>query len=111
MDSIARDTRASLPSLTQFWDPVGGNRVWYITQDVFDEECWARLQGRKFNFIFSDAFHRPEGLMYEWRMIERYNLLDRDEFVIVWDDLGGIMSLAFDRIAAEVEALTVSASN
>ena len=44
--------------------------------------------------------------MYEWRMIERYNLLDRDEFVIVWDDLGGIMSLAFERIAAEVEALT-----
>jgi hypothetical protein len=91
-------------SLTEYLDPIGRNRVWYVAGDVFDNRCWAALEGRKFNFIFSDALHRPEGLLHEWRMIEQYELLDHDEFVMVWDDLGGIMSKAFDRIAAEVEA-------
>ncbi len=100
--------KRSPSSLTEYWDPVGGNRVWYVAGDVFDDSCWARLEGRRFNFIFSDAFHRPEGLMYEWRMIQRYNLLEQDEFVMVWDDLGGVMSLAFDRIAAEIKRDTTS---
>ena len=60
MDAIAADTQSSLPSLTGFWDAVGGNQVWYVAGDVLDDGCWARLQGRKFNFIFSDALHRPE---------------------------------------------------
>ncbi|HET6573942.1 MAG TPA: hypothetical protein VFG68_10100 [Fimbriiglobus sp.] len=92
-------------SLTTFADPIAGNRVRYLAGDVFDEACWARLRGRPFNFVFSDALHRPESLMSEWKMLQRYDLLDRDEFVMVWDDLGGYMSLAFDRIADQVQSL------
>jgi predicted DNA-binding transcriptional regulator AlpA len=92
-------------SLTNFVDRSRGNRVRYLAADVFDAACWERLRGKPFNFIFSDALHRPEGLMHEWRMIERYDLLDRNEFVMLWDDLGGIMSVAFDRIAHQIQAL------
>ena len=37
-------------------------------------------------------------------LIRQYGLLDPDEFAIVWDDLGGIMSLAFDKIADQAHA-------
>ena len=92
-------------SLTKFTDHVSGNRVRYLAGDVFDEACWARLADRPFNFIFSDALHRPEGLMFEWKMIQKYNLLDRDEFVMIWDDLGGYMTLAFDRITEQAASI------
>ena len=102
----ARTLKRSPSSVSEYTDPKGGNQVWYVAGDVFDVRCWAALEGKRFNLIFSDALHRPDGLVHEWRMIERYDLLDQDEFAIVWDDLGGPMSLAFDRISTEVAKRT-----
>lgn len=103
-DPAADSLKRGANSLRTFHDPGQGGTVRYLAGDVFDESCWRRLQGRPFNFIFSDALHRPEGLMFEWRMIERHGLLDQDEFVMMWDDLGGYMTLAFDRICEQVQA-------
>jgi hypothetical protein len=71
------------------------NQVRYLSGDIFDEQSWARLAGEKFNVIFSDAFHSPEALRFEYEMIKRYDLLDRGQFLMMWDDLGGKMTSEF----------------
>jgi hypothetical protein len=92
-------------SLTSFVDEQSGSKLRYLAADVFDEASWEKLRGERFNFIFSDALHTPEGLMHEWKMIRKFDLLDLDEFVMVWDDLGGFMTTAFDQIANQVHDL------
>lgn len=74
------------------------NQVSYLNGDVFDEVSWKALEGKQFNIIFSDALHSPEALLKEYEMICKYNLLDRDEFLLIWDDLGGNMSNTFNVI-------------
>ena len=80
------------------------NQVNYLSGDIFDENTWARLDGMKFNVIFSDAFHSPEALRFEYAMIRRYDLIDRNNFIILWDDLGGDMTPAFLDILARIES-------
>lgn len=70
------------------------NPVQYIAGDVWDENCWKKLEGRKYNLIFSDALHSPEAILFEFEMIVKYNLLG-DRFIIFWDDLHGKMKRAF----------------
>jgi hypothetical protein len=74
------------------------NRIQYISGDIFDESSWNRLAGRKFNLIFSDAFHDPAALIHEYDMIQKYRLLNEREFIIVWDDLGEEMAESFQKI-------------
>lgn len=62
--------------------------VFYLNGDLFDDNTWLRLKNRKFNSVFSDAFHNSVGLVQEFMQIEKYGLLNDDEFVMVWDDLG-----------------------
>jgi hypothetical protein len=82
---------------------LAGNRVDYIAGDLFDSATWERLRGRKFNLIFSDAFHSPEALRIEWENITRLNLLADGHFAIVWDDLTSDgMRGAFYQIAAAI---------
>ena len=45
--------------------------------------------------LFSDASHDPEAISHEATMLERYDLIDRRGFVMVWDDLGDSMTDAF----------------
>lgn len=73
------------------------NIVHYVNGDVFDEQSWQALAeiGKKFNIIFSDACHEPDALIYEYAMLDKYNLIDEQEFIMVWDDLGGQMSEKF----------------
>lgn len=73
------------------------NSVHYISGDVFDEKSWQALSqlNIKFNAIFSDACHEPQALIYEYEMLEKYDLIDGDQFFMVWDDLGGEMSERF----------------
>ncbi|WP_146131523.1 hypothetical protein [Merismopedia glauca] len=92
-------------SLTKYHDPKNNNLVTYISGDVFDENSWKCLSGKKFNIIFSDALHCPKALLYEWEMIKKYDLLDRDEFVIFWDDLGGEMEKSFVEIWTEISQM------
>lgn len=72
-------------------------QIAYLSADVWDEASWARLKGNKYNIVFSDALHTPQAILYEFKMLEKYGLLD-DRFVIVWDDLVGKMKNSFFRI-------------
>ena len=71
------------------------NRVRYLSGDIFDEGAWARLAGEKFNVIFSDAFHSPDALRIEYEMLKRHDLINREQFIMMWDDLGGKMTGEF----------------
>jgi hypothetical protein len=74
-----------------------GMNVDYMCADVWDENSWAKLQGNKFNLVFSDALHSSKAILFEFEMLVKYDLLD-DKFVIIWDDLIGKMKKAFFRI-------------
>jgi hypothetical protein len=89
-------------SLTQFVHRPSGNEVRYLAGDVYDEQAWERLRGNEFSIIFLDVLHLPELPMHEWDMIEDLDLLSRGEFVLVCNNLGGTMSLAFQRVADRV---------
>ena len=71
--------------------------VQYLSADVWDENSWKKLEGNKFNIIFSDALHTPEAILFEFEMIVKYGLLD-SKFIIVWDDLVGKMKKSFFKI-------------
>jgi hypothetical protein len=80
-----------------------GNKLDYIAGDLFDPATWQRLRGRKFNLIFSDAFHSPEALHIEWENITNLNLLADGPFAVIWDDLTNDgMRGAFYQIAAAI---------
>jgi hypothetical protein len=89
-------------SLTEYIYNPNHNQVFYVNGDILDENTWKALSGRKFNMIFSDAFHSPEALLYEYSMIKSYELLDADEFLFVWDDLGDEMTTSFMQIWHEL---------
>lgn len=81
----------------------GTNKVHYLCGDVFDEGAWQKLEGKRFNFIYSDAFHSADALVHEWKMIEKYNLLSQQSFICMWDDLGGDMTDAFAEVAKRIQ--------
>jgi hypothetical protein len=108
------------------WDPMAGskratssthtiygqddNRVEYIAGDLFDKATWERLRGKKFNLIFSDAFHSPDALLMEWENLSALDLLADGPFAMVWDDLtSDEMRRAFYRIAASIRSKRPSA--
>lgn len=73
------------------------NQVQYICADVWDQNSWSKLEGNKFNLVFSDALHSSEAILFEFEMLVKYKLLD-EKFVIIWDDLVGKMKTAFFKI-------------
>ena len=75
----------------------GGKEVSYLSADVWDVNSWSRLEGNKFNLIFSDALHTPEAILFEFEMLVKFGLLG-ERFVIVWDDLVGKMERSFHKI-------------
>ena len=93
--------KKSLSSLTYYRH--GNKQVKYLCADVWDEQSWARLEGNKFNMVFSDALHSAEAILFEFEMLVKYQLLD-DKFVIVWDDLVGKMKTSFYRIIRKYHA-------
>jgi hypothetical protein len=74
-----------------------GMEVEYLCADVWDENSWSKLEGNKFNIVFSDALHSAKAILFEFEMLVKYDLLD-DKFVIIWDDLIGKMKRAFFKI-------------
>jgi hypothetical protein len=83
---------------------LDGNRVEYIAGDLFDSATWERLQGRKFNLIFSDAFHSADALLIEWENVSRLRLLAEGPFAMIWDDLNSReMREAFCSIATQIQ--------
>ena len=75
----------------------GDKKAAYLSADVWDEGSWEKLKGNKYNIVFSDALHSPKAILFEFKMLEKYQLLD-DRFVIVWDDLVGKMQDSFYKI-------------
>lgn len=82
----------------------GSNKVQYLCGDVFDEAAWKQLEGRAFNFIYSDAFHSADALLHEWEMIKKYGLLNQKSFICMWDDLGGDMTDAFAEVSKNTQS-------
>jgi hypothetical protein len=72
----------------------GDKNVNYLSADVWDTYSWSKLEGNKFNMVFSDALHTPQAILFEFEMLVKYGLLD-EKFVIVWDDLVGKMKNSF----------------
>jgi hypothetical protein len=79
------------------------NDIRYISGDIWDENSWKILSKQKFNVIFSDACHTPEALLFEYSMLKRYDLIGHDEFILIWDDLGGSMTTAFLHIYEDMK--------
>ncbi len=90
-------------SLTHY--KFGSNRIRYVSGDVFDNNSWARLRGEKFNLIFSDAFHSPYAIEFEYSMLKKHKLLDPSGFVMIWDDLGGSMTKPFLKIYNDLKLI------
>jgi hypothetical protein len=80
----------------------GESLVTYCAGDVLDEAMWDELDGQKFSLIFSDAFHDPDAVRWEWKQISERDLLDQRGFTMFWDDLGSkAMRKAFSDIVAD----------
>jgi len=91
---------------TQTTYTLESNRIDYIAGDLFDRSTWNRLVGRKFNVIFSDAFHSPQGLATEWERILQLELLCDGPVALIWDDLGhAAMRRTFYEIAVNIRQL------
>lgn len=87
-------------------------RVHYLCGDIFDPNSWARLDGRKFNLLLSDAFHSVDAIEWEWQQLLQRRLLDPEECVIMWDDLDGEMHQWFlAKRSAIMQAMDIGASN
>jgi hypothetical protein len=71
--------------------------VSYMSADIWDQKSWARLNGSKYNIVFSDALHSPEAILFEFEMLVKNELLDQ-KFIIIWDDLVGKMRRSFYEI-------------
>ena len=83
-----------------------GNAVAYSAGDVFDNAVWDAFDGQQFSLIFSDASHRPEAILSEWKQISARSLLDPTCFTMIWDDLGSFgMREAFNKIAIDCRNL------
>jgi len=82
----------------------GDKEVCYLSADVWDSNSWARLQGQRFNLVFSDALHSPEAILFEFEMLVKFRLLD-EQFIILWDDLEGKMVNSFYKIIRKYNEL------
>ena len=91
----AGSLRSAAAYLDSYPDALGSNVVDYLCADEWDDEAWARLSGRHFNLILSDAEHSPEAIRHEASMLLRHDLLDPTGFIMVWDDLGDTRTDAF----------------
>jgi hypothetical protein len=59
----------------------------YLSADQFRDDTWARLAGKRFNLVFSDGVHTPEALRSELQFLIKHDLIDRERFIMCWDDL------------------------
>ena len=78
------EKRTSLKRLTS---AERGNVFEYLNGDQFLDSTWALLEGKKFNLILSDAFHSGEALRAEFGYLLKYELIDQNCCVMLWDDL------------------------
>ncbi len=96
-------------TLHKFRQSTSNNIVNYLSGDKFNSMVWDRLNGVKFNIIFSDAFHKPESIRDEFEVLKSRNLFDPDNFLMIWDDLDSIeMQRVFSDICKELTTVIFS---
>jgi hypothetical protein len=96
--TIKESQKKDKSSLTEYFFKPKQNVVNYVSADIYDENAWRLLSGNKYNIVFSDALHSPSAVLYEYDMINKYQLLDSEEFIMIWDDLNGEMEKSFNVI-------------
>jgi hypothetical protein len=65
------------------------NNVHYLSADQFRDDTWQKLSGRKFNLVFSDGVHSAAALRTELQFLLKNDLIARERFAMLWDDLWG----------------------
>ncbi|WP_431216015.1 hypothetical protein ACQ86N_16020 [Puia sp. P3] len=85
-DTPASSIKKNKSSLSEF--TYKDKKIGYISADVWDRNSWGRMEGKKFNLVFSDALHTPQAILFEFEMLVKYGLLDQ-KFIIIWDDSRG----------------------
>jgi hypothetical protein len=103
-----KSLRKEKSSLSKF--TYNNNNVNYLAGDIWDENSWSKLKGNKFNIIFSDALHDPEALLWEYKMIKKYDLL-ADDFIFFWDDLNAGLKESFEFIANDLKVANKKITN
>jgi hypothetical protein len=91
-ETPANSIKKNMSSLKEY--NFNGKEVNCLSADVWDENSWSKLNGNKYNLVFSDALHTPEAILFEFEMLVKYQLL-ANKFIIVWDDLVNQMKDAF----------------
>jgi len=98
-----KSRRKRMSYLRRYRVKASGSQVLYLAGDVNDELLWQQLRGHRFNLIFSDALHSPEGLRTEYLAWKENKLLDERQCTIVWDDLDRLeMRAEFHNIAIDL---------
>jgi len=99
-----KNPKVKCPS-TLRWNTPLNSEFLYHSVDKFKEDLWKRLGDRQFNVVFSDAFHQPESILHEFAALVNNDLIDRDEFVLIWDDITENMEGALRQIASALGTL------
>lgn len=82
-----------------------GNNFYYLNCDEFDNVGWNRMEQlvatfptQSYQVIFSDALHTEDAISFEIDRIFQHNLLNKDHFAYVWDDMGTFVPPFCERI-------------
>ena len=74
-------------TLNEYLEDKNQNKIYYLSGDKFENKLWERLKGEKFNLIFSDAFHTPNSIKTEMDFLIKYDLINKNNFIMIWDDI------------------------
>jgi len=88
--------------VTDYTFPANNNTVRYVTGDGMREVTWQPLVGKKYNIIFTNFRHAVHRQLFLHTMMKELDLIDGDEFIKVWDNLGSQEYIAFHGIAQDV---------
>ena len=74
-------------SMTRYQYEKKQNSIYYVSGDKFRPDLWKQIAGTRFSLVFSDACHIPESIETELDYLVAYDLINPNEFIMVWDDL------------------------
>ncbi len=92
-------------SLKRYLFKENNNVVYYLSGDKFHEDLWRQLTNNKFTLIFSDACHKPESIESELEFLLKYDLIDDDEFIMLWDDINSPLVPVFRENIAKLNRI------
>jgi hypothetical protein len=87
VETLSGRSAKKSPSLATLTSADRTAPAFYLSADQFRDDTWAALKPNKFNLIFSDGVHSASALTTEMQFLLRHDLIDRNRFAMVWDDL------------------------